>query len=122
MIFIRFCTLPFVPTHADSLKIIPTLKILSNELSEITDWHSLGVKLGVRPGQLCKIEANHTTVDRKKHELLALWLGNNPNPSWEEIVRVLQQMGEDTVATRIKQKYVHTDLTGSYMVCSLSAP
>ena len=95
------------------------LKDLSNLLNSVTDWHALGVKLGVKSHELETIQRNypHDTM-RCKHEMLAYCLrGANP-PTWRDVRDALCQMGEHESAEKIQKK--HLQLTkGTYTCCVL---
>ena len=79
---------------------------LFNALMEVSDWHKLGVALGISPPELRKIEQDYQGSDRRKTEILDLWLRNTPSATWSTVVSALQQMKEHTVAERIQQKYL----------------
>ena len=83
------------------------LKDLSNLLNSVTNWHALGVKLGVKSYELDTIQANHPhDVTRRKHEMLACCLrGANP-PTWRDIKDALCQMGEHESAEKIRKKHL----------------
>ena len=81
---------------------------LSVELNLVSDWHSLGVKLGVQPTDLSMIERNyHGDNARCKHEMLYCWLrtAHTPGPTWEAITEALLQMGQHNMAMNIRAKY-----------------
>ena len=84
-----------------------TLKIddLCDELSTVSDWYQLGLKLGVPDDKLDEIQRNHPLHQRKR-EALNLWLQLKHDASWMSIERVLQRMGEKTLAKRIRQTYL----------------
>ena len=71
--------------HAD-----PTLTIrnISRALAEVTDYHGLGIQLGLPLHELNTIEANHQRVKRRKMEVLALWL-QGPDPEWKDLILAL---------------------------------
>ena len=81
------------------------VKVLCEELSAVTDWYQLGLKLGVPDYKLHEIQRNHSS-SRWKIETLKLWLQLNPNASWMSVVRALQRMEENTLAKMIRQKYM----------------
>ena len=84
----------------------PTLQDLSNELNSVTDWHSLGVKLGVQSFVLSTIEKNHHGDSvRCKHEMLVRWLRSTKLATWKGVADALWQMEERTVAVNIQIKY-----------------
>ena len=84
----------------------PTLQKLSNELSSVHDWHSLGIKLGLDNHELCTIEKDHPGDSlRCKHEMLGRWLKNSKLPTWKAVIDALYEMGEQAVALKIQMKY-----------------
>ena len=82
--------------------------VLCNELTSVRDWRSLGLNLGVRDYELDQIESSHPTggCSRWMQETFSLWLRKTPSASWENVVRALRQMREDTLAVRIHWKYI----------------
>ena len=81
------------------------VNVLCEELSAVSDWYQLGLKLGVPDYKLDEIQRNHSST-RWKIETLKLWLQLNPNASWMSVVRALQRMKENTLAKMIRQKYM----------------
>ena len=81
---------------------------LSNELTSISEWVTLGVNLGVPYHLLKEIRTNYAIegLGACRLEMLALWLQRAPNASWRGVARALQQMGENTAAKRVEQKYI----------------
>ena len=86
----------------------PDLQSICNELTSIYDWNTMGLNLGVQDYELAKIQRSHPTegCDGWKRETISLWLRRTPNSSWKDVVGALQQMGENTLAERIEQKYI----------------
>jgi len=84
------------------------VRILSDELSTVSDWYQLGIKLGVPDYKLDEIQMSYPTegCSRWKVKALSLWLRCTPNSSWRNVVRALQQMGENALAERMQQKYI----------------
>ena len=82
--------------------------ILCNELIGVRDWRSLGLNLGVRDYELDGIESSHPTegCSRWRQETFSLWLRCTPRASWENVVKALQTMRENTLAERIHRKYI----------------
>ena len=83
------------------------LKDLSNLLNSVTDWHSLGVKLGVKGAELDTIQRNypHDTT-RCKHEMLSCCLRSASPPTWRDIKDALCLMGEHKSAEKIRKKHL----------------
>ena len=92
-----------VPSPKDSAL---NLKNLSSELATVIDWFSLGLNLGLQKHELTKIERDYQRNDRRRTEMLDLWLQRTPNTTWEDVVRALQQMGENRVAEKIREKHI----------------
>ena len=100
--------------HATNVALVPAsptdsvlnLNNLSSELAAVIDWFSLGINLGLQKHELTKIERDYQGNDRRRVEMLYLWLQRTPNATWEDVVRALQQMGENAVAENIREKYV----------------
>ena len=84
----------------------PDFKSLCAELKTVTDWHQLGINLGVPADELRRIERDYQGNDRRRAEMLDLWLRCTPNATWEDVVRALQQMGENAVAENIREKHI----------------
>ena len=83
------------------------MKNLSSELKLVSDWHQLGIRLGLLPAQLRQIEKEHPgDIERRKVEVVDLWLRNTPEASWRHIVIALREMGDLSAAERIELKYV----------------
>ena len=86
----------------------PDTATLCNELVGVSDWHKLGLYLGVQDYELDQIERSHPTegCSRLKQETFSLWLRRAPNASWRDVVGALRRMGENTEAERIELKYI----------------
>ena len=100
----------------------PTLKDLSNELTSVVDWHSLGVKLGVQSYELSVIEKNHPGDSvRCKHEMLGRWLHSAKLPTWKAVSDALWQMDEHAVAVKIKTEYCSSSTKTGIAVVYISS-
>ena len=88
--------------------------------SLVAEWHQLGIKLGLRPAQLYRIEKEHPhDIERLKVEVFVLWLQSTPGASWRHIVTALTEMGDLTSAERIELKYVK-GTRGMTIHCSMT--
>lgn len=81
---------------------------LTNALQEVTDWHSLGIQLGLKPHEIEEIKQNHPTLDERKSAVLVLWLNNDLEASWQKVVSALQLMELNTLAIQVSTKYIQT--------------
>ena len=90
-----------------SIAVKPDTATLCNELGSVSDWHTLGLNLGVKDHELDQIERSHPTegCGRWKQETFSLWLRRKSSASWRDVVQALRQMGENTEAKRIELKY-----------------
>ena len=79
---------------------------IESELTDMTEWHQLGVKLEVPPSTLYIIESNHPhDAKRCKTEVLNWWLENALEISWEKLARAVEAVGgHATVAKRLRLK------------------
>ena len=83
------------------------MKNLSIELSGISKWYQLGIKLGLQPSQLHQIEQEvPADVDRRKTEVVNVWLQNTPGASRRHIITALREMGDLATAEKIELKCV----------------
>ena len=80
---------------------------LCNELSDIFDWFTLGLNLGVPYHKLEEVRRNYSVEGHGalRRETLVLWLRRTSNASWRDVVQALRQMEEENVAGRIERKY-----------------
>ena len=83
-------------------------------MDPVGDWHSLGVKLNLQGYQLREIERNYDENNRRKNEVLDLWLRNTRNPSWEPVVQALYEMKEKVLADNIRTKYCCSTAIGNF--------
>jgi len=95
------------------------VKNLSSELSMVSKWYQLGIKLGLQPSQLRQIEQQFPKdIDRCKIEMVDLWLQITTGASWKHIVTALREMGDVTTAERIELKNVK-GAKGMTMQCNM---
>ena len=81
---------------------------LSFELTMVTKWFDLGLNLNLEKHELDKIQVDHAHQgnDRQRLEMLDKWLRCTPHATWGDVVRALEQMGENSVAENIRHKYI----------------
>ena len=80
---------------------------LSRALVRVTDWHMLGIRLGVPPYKLKTIEQNFPRdTERYKNEMLMMWLQISPTARWRDIVRALHEMDHHVLAKKVHREYV----------------
>ena len=93
----------------------PSMKRLLTECISVSDWHTLGIQLGLTTSRLNDI---HTTyhvhgVKRLKTEMFDAWLKSSPNASWADLITALRNMDENRVAKNIEEKF-YLPITGTH--------
>ena len=91
----------------------PTVKQLLIAANRVTDWHQLGLLLGLEMSTLREVYQNFHAegVSRMKCEVFERWLRTTPGASWEELVTALEGMGENMVAREVAVRYCGRSLT-----------
>ena len=77
------------------------MNLLLEAVSNVTDWHGLGRRLGLTMSQLRGIELTHRVdgLERMMAEMFDVWLKSSPNASWADLVTALRSMGEHRVCS-----------------------
>ena len=85
-----------------------TMKRLVTACKEVSDWHTLGIQLGLTAGQLNNIHVTYHAhgVDRLKTVMFNVWLKRSPNASWTDLITALRAMGEERVASDIEAEHI----------------
>ena len=87
-----------------------TVNQLVEAVSTVTDWHKLGLRLGIAMCKLRELEMSYQGVDRLKAEMFDVWLKNSPRATWGDLIIALRAMDEHTVVSDIEA--VHSPTTG----------
>ena len=92
---------------------VPQLTQLVEELAFVPDWHRLGILLGIEEGKMKQIGADfsHHGVGRCMDELLAHWLRNGSNVTWESVCSALEKIGEKKLAREMRRKHAKLEDT-----------
>ena len=91
-----------------------TVNQLVEAVSTVTDWHKLGLRLGIAMCKLRELELSYQGVDRLKAEMFDVWLKNSPRATWGDLIIALRAMDEHTVVSDIEA--VHSPTTGNGML------
>ena len=84
----------------------PSLKELSNALSSVTKWYTLGVKMGLESHDLATIQQDYPhDSNRCRDEMIACCLRSANPPTWKTTADALCQMGEHHLADKIRTKH-----------------
>ena len=81
----------------------PELKEIQNELGEVTEWHQLGVELGLPHAKLKEIENDYPQNQRRKVEVLDWWC-RNTEVSWIKLAKAVEEMGYTVLAEKLRRK------------------
>ena len=83
-------------------------------LTEVVDWHTLGIKLDLPDQTLKKIEIDYSAsgTDRQRQKMISSWLKHDPECSWSKLANALEKMGNNTLAVKIwdQSRFVKTAL------------
>ena len=80
------------------------MKDILRELKEVTEWHHLGLCLGVDESRLKAIRKDNKGNENRKRAMLLAW-SKLKVPTWRRVVRALLDMGEKVLAEKIAKKY-----------------
>ena len=80
------------------------MKDILQELKNVTEWHHLGLCLGVDETTLKAIRKDVKVTEYRKRAMLLTW-AKLKVPTWRRVVRALLEMGEKVQAERIAKKY-----------------
>ena len=78
---------------------------LDEQLNDLVEWERFGLYLpGMTGHGIEKISKRKDSDCLKKLALFKEWLKICPYPDWEDIIMALEKVGENTLASKIKQK------------------
>ena len=82
-----------------------TERDLDEQLNDLVEWERFGLYLpGMTSHGIEKITKQKDSDCLKKLALFKEWLKICPSPAWEDIIMALEKVGENTLASKIKQK------------------
>ena len=85
----------------------PEFQHLLKSLKNLKDWFLFGAMLGVPVSEPRKIELQHPKeLERCKLEMLQYWLDNKLVPTWNEVVKALEETDQLVLAAQIKFDYL----------------
>ena len=84
-----------------------TYQNVTAALRTLTDWHSLGVRLGVEKSRLDAIKIDYAQwgVTRQRDEVISVWLCSDTQASWSKLGRALVDMELNVLAEEIWSQY-----------------
>ena len=75
----------------------------------ITDWHDLGLQLGL-PEPVLKLIGSDPDIEGHLRTMLSKWLDYDPEASWDKLASALDTIGKNAIAANIRSKFVTTIL------------
>ena len=83
------------------------MKLLDQELQEVSDWFGLGLHLDIPAEELHSIKYEPTLrrIQDFRTEMFAVWMKKLPEPSWPRVVKALIEIGRERLARKIALKY-----------------
>ena len=70
-----------------------------------TEWHDLGIYLGL-PESMLKLIGSSPDIEGRLRMMVSKWLDYDPEASWDKLANALNIMGMNTIASNIRSKYV----------------
>ncbi len=90
--------------------------LLNSLLPKAAKWNFLGIQLGLSPDELDTIRANSIDVEECLRKVLQKWYDKTLNPSWQEIIAALRELGEARYAKDLELKIGGSSDRGE-MIC-----
>ena len=96
-------SLPPQQSHSASSE-KPSLQSLLDNV-KVTEWHRLGLNLGVSQTDLDFIAADHLLTEVSLRRTFQCALEQDPFLSWQKVARVLRTMNKNSLARDIQDKF-----------------
>ena len=78
---------------------------------QVSDWNRLGLALRLNPYDLNIIEKdNRGDTKAQTLKMFEVWLNSKPDASYEQLIKALHEVGEETVASSLCTKYGKIDI------------
>ena len=83
------------------------MNLLVEAVTDVTDWHALGLKLNLTMSQLEDIRITYHVygLGLLKARVFDAWLKSSPSASWSDLILALKSMNEHRVASDIAARY-----------------
>ena len=98
------------PAMSDNITEFKLRHIVVAVRDVITEWHELGLHLGLPEPDL-KLIASNPDIEGRLRMMLSKWLGYAPEASWDKLANALNTMGKNAIATSIRSKYTRAAVT-----------
>ena len=88
---------------------VPELKDLMH--LQVSDWNRLGLALNLDSYDLDIIEKDHRGDTRQQTlKMFELWLKAQPDASYQQLIKALHEVGDETVASFLSKYYGKCDI------------
>ena len=78
---------------------------------QVSNWYRLGLSLGLNPYNLDVINRDHWgDTESQTCKMFDRWLKTQPDASYEQLIKALHEVGDESVANSLCKKY------GKYIV------
>lgn len=74
-------------------------------LKNVTDWETLGGKLGISDSKIKEISLDFRGNNHQKCEMIGFWLKSDTSATWEKLCKALEQMDENVLAKQIRKDF-----------------
>lgn len=96
----RISTLRLEENHSVLPKLADLLKYVKT-----SNWHRLGVSLGVDLVKLDMIDEERHRIENKLSRMFRTWLDTDEDPTWNKVVTALKDMELNVLASDIKDRF-----------------
>ena len=77
---------------------------------QVSDWYRLGLALNLDSYDLGIIEENYRDRRRQTWKMFDLWLTQQADASYEQLIEALHEVGDERVANSLCKKYGEYDI------------
>ena len=98
------------------------MDLLLEATNDVSKWRLLGLKLGLKASELdCLYSTYHAEgVEALKLKMFQVWLKQFPRASWDDVIKALKEMDENTAAEGIERdrdRHQQSSTTGNHELC-----
>ena len=77
---------------------------------QVSDWYRLGLALNLDSYDLGIIEENYRDRRKQTWKMFDLWLTQQADASYEQLIKALHEVGDERVANSLCKKYGEYDI------------
>ena len=92
----------------------PKISELATVPIEPGQWYTLGLELGLEEEVLNSIEVDHSNkLVKCNRAMFRKWLESTPTASWDDLIKALEQIGEEETAEKVREEFCLSQPSGS---------